>query len=136
MFLWSIAAALFVATSTALAIDVERLDDPGLQQRYERLLDDYTCDRCRNTTLRENYGLETADVRRTIRRMLVSGRTDREIHEQIAKEFPDRISRRASYSGGHLGLWAMVAVTVLAASYIYVRVLVRHGGGPSPGRQV
>jgi len=38
---WLVAA--FLAISAAHAIDVERLDDPALQQRYERLTRELRC---------------------------------------------------------------------------------------------
>ena len=63
--------------STALAIDKdEPFDDPALQARYDKIIEEVRCLKCQNATIKDSPAFLATDLRREIRRMLLEGYTD------------------------------------------------------------
>lgn len=75
----SILAFIFY-TTTAFAVDtIEAFDDPELQVRYEKIIDEVRCLKCQNQTIKDSNAFLAGDLRREIHRMLEEGMTDEQI---------------------------------------------------------
>ena len=66
----------------AAAIDTDKaFDDPVLQARYEKLIEEVRCLKCQNQNIRDSNAFLASDLRREIRRMLAEGMSDDEIFD-------------------------------------------------------
>ena len=76
-----IIAVLFVSLAVpAFAIDTGKaFDDPELQARYEKIIEEVRCLKCQNQTIKDSNAFLAGDLRREIRRLLSEGKTDDEI---------------------------------------------------------
>jgi cytochrome c-type biogenesis protein CcmH len=71
----------------AHAIDTEpAFEDPVLQGRYDRLVQELRCVQCRNQSIADSNVELAADLRRVVRDLIAKGDTD----EQILKFMSDR----------------------------------------------
>ena len=84
---WIVPAILF--TSFALAIDVERLDDPVLQARYEQLTRELRCLVCQNETIADSNAMLARDLRREVRDLMLAGKSDVEIRAFLTERYGD-----------------------------------------------
>ncbi|MDJ0814389.1 MAG: cytochrome c-type biogenesis protein CcmH [Woeseiaceae bacterium] len=114
--LLSLLATLFLA-STAFAIDAdEPLEDPGLQARYEEIIEEIRCLKCQNATIKDSPAFLATDLRREIKRMLVEGYTDEQIFDFMVERYGDFALYSPRASGKTLLLWVVpVALLLLGA---------------------
>jgi len=120
---WLVAA--FLAISAAHAIDVERLDDPALQQRYERLTRELRCLVCQNESIADSNATLAADLRREVRDMMVAGNSDVEIRTFLTERYGDFVLYRPPIAPRTWLLWAAPALLLLGGAGIAVLVIVR-----------
>ena len=120
---WLVAALL--AITAAQAIDVERLDDPALQQRYERLTRELRCLVCQNETIADSNATLAADLRREVRDMLVAGKSDAEIRTFLTERYGDFVLYRPPLAPRTWLLWAAPALLLLGGAGIAALVIVR-----------
>ena len=120
---WLVAA--FLAISAAHAIDVERLDDPALQQRYERLTRELRCLVCQNESIADSNATLAADLRREVRDMMVAGNSDVEIRTFLTERYGDFVLYRPPIAPRTWLLWAAPALLLLGGAGIAALVIVR-----------
>lgn len=120
---WLVAA--FLTMSAAHAIDVERLDDPALQQRYERLTHELRCLVCQNETIADSNATLAADLRREVRAMMVAGKSDGEIRTFLTERYGDFVLYRPPVAPRTWLLWAAPALLLLGGAGIAALVIVR-----------
>jgi cytochrome c-type biogenesis protein CcmH len=82
--------ALLLANS-ALAIDPVELSDPELQQRYRDLTHELRCMQCQNQSIADSPVGLAGDLRREVRELLESGKTDAQIREHLRSRYGDFI---------------------------------------------
>ena len=73
----------------ASAIDGFDLPDAETAARYQRLLAEFRCPKCLNESLASSGAPIAVDLRRTVRRLLVGGATDRDIRAHLRERFGD-----------------------------------------------
>ena len=120
---WLLAALL--AIGAAHAIDVERLDDPALQQRYERLTRELRCLVCQNETIADSNATLAVDLRREVRDMMVAGNSDVEIRTFLTERYGDFVLYRPPIAPRTWLLWAAPALLLLGGAGIAALVIVR-----------
>jgi cytochrome c-type biogenesis protein CcmH len=120
---WLLVACLVIGT--AVAIDVERLDDPVLQQRYERLTRELRCLVCQNETIADSNAMLAADLRREVREMLTAGRTDAEIHAFLTERYGDFVLYRPPLTARTWLLWAAPVLLLLGGLCVAALVIAR-----------
>lgn len=122
-----IALVLFgLVAGAAIAIDTgPAFDDPELQARYEKLIDEVRCLKCQNQTIRDSNAFLAADLRREIRRMLEEGRSDTEIKDFLVARYGEFALYRPRARGKTLVLWITPALLLLGGGLILWRVLAR-----------
>ena len=123
--LLSILSLSLVAT-IAYAVDTEEaLDDPVLQARYEKIIDEVRCLKCQNTTIKDSNAFLAGDLRREIRHMLEDGLTDEQIFDFLVERYGDFALYKPRASGKTLILWIAPALFLLGGAYVLVNIVRR-----------
>ena len=122
--------SLFVTTAV-LAVDPgEEFDDPELQARYEKIIDEVRCLKCQNQTIKDSNAFLASDLRREIARMLHEGMTDDEIFDFLVQRYGEFALYRPRASGKTLVLWIAPAILLLAGAFVLTNVVRRRMAMP------
>lgn len=117
-------ALLLFSSGSALAIDTgQAFDDPELQARYEKIIEEVRCLKCQNQTIKDSNAFLADDLRREIRRLLSEGKTDAEIFDFLVQRYGDFALYRPRMSGITLLLWIAPGVFLLIGGIVIFRVL-------------
>jgi len=117
--------------SLAAAIDVgQSFDDPELQARYEKIIEEVRCLKCQNQTIKDSNAFLASDLRREIRRLLEEGNTDDEIYDFLVARYGDFALYRPRTSGRTLILWIAPGVFLLFGAFALWRVVRRRATLP------
>ena len=117
---------LIFAWSAAVAIDTEKaFDDPELQARYEKIIDEVRCLKCQNQTIKDSNAFLAGDLRREIRRMIEEGMSDDEIFDFLVERYGDFALYRPRASGKTLVLWVAPAVFLLGGGILLFNIVRR-----------
>jgi len=118
------AAAVLLAAGAVQAIDAGRaFEDPELQARYERLIEEVRCLKCQNQNLRDSNAFLAADLRREIRRLIAEGNSDEEIYDFLVSRYGEFALYRPRMEGKTLVLWLAPLLLVVVGVLIVVAVL-------------
>lgn len=121
--LFGILASLLLATQ-AMAIDTgEAFDDPELQARYEKIIDEVRCLKCQNQTIKDSSAFLAADLRREIRRMIDEGMSDDEIFDFLVARYGEFALYRPRASGKTLILWIAPFLFLLGGGVVLWRIM-------------
>lgn len=119
-----VTAIILLASFSVLAIDTgEAFDDPELQARYEKIIEEVRCLKCQNQTIKDSSAFLADDLRREIRRLLSEGKTDAEVYDFLVERYGDFALYRPRMSGITLLLWIAPGAFLLVGGFIVVRVL-------------
>ena len=117
---------LALPMSAALGIDVEKaFDDPELQARYEKIIDEVRCLKCQNQTIKDSNAFLAADLRREIRRMLTEGKSDQEIFDFLVERYGEFALYRPRMSGKTLVLWLAPGLLLIGGGFVLFNILRR-----------
>ena len=117
---------LSLFTTIALAVDTEEaLEDPVLQARYEKIIDEVRCLKCQNTTIKDSNAFLAADLRREIRHMLEEGLTDEQIFDFLVERYGDFALYNPRASGKTLILWIAPALFLLGGVFVLFTIVRR-----------
>ncbi len=118
--------AAFVAVSSAWAIDTGKaFDDPELQARYEKLIDEIRCLKCQNQTIKDSNAFLAGDLRREVRRMIGEGMSDEEIADFLVERYGEFALYRPRMSGKTLVLWIAPFALLILGAFALARVVRR-----------
>ena len=118
--------SLSLVATIAFAVDTEEpLEDPVLQARYEKIIDEVRCLKCQNTTIKDSNAFLAADLRREIRHMLEDGLTDEQIFDFLVERYGDFALYKPRASGKTLILWIGPAVFLLGGAFVLVNIVRR-----------
>ena len=110
--------------STALAIDTdEPFDDPALQARYDKIIEEVRCLKCQNATIKDSPAFLATDLRREIRRMLLEGYTDEQIFDFMVERYGDFALYNPRASCMTLVLWVVTAAFLLLVGLFLANIL-------------
>ena len=119
-----IAATLVM--SSAWAIDTGKaFDDPELQARYEKLIDEIRCLKCQNQTIKDSNAFLAGDLRREVRRMIGEGMSDEEIADFLVERYGEFALYRPRMSGKTLVLWIAPFALLILGGFALARVVRR-----------
>jgi cytochrome c-type biogenesis protein CcmH len=118
--------SLSLFATLAFAVDSEEaLEDPVLQARYEKIIDEVRCLKCQNTTIKDSNAFLAGDLRREIRHMLEDGLTDEQIFDFLVERYGDFALYNPRASGKTLILWIAPALFLLGGAYVLVNIVRR-----------
>ena len=119
-----IAVLLALAALPLLAIDVAPpLPDPVQQQRYQALIHELRCLKCQGETVADTQAMFGEDIRRQVREMVQSGKSDGEVREYLVDRYGEIILLRPRWSAGNAWLWLAPAVFLLGGFWVGWRIL-------------
>jgi cytochrome c-type biogenesis protein CcmH len=98
-------------------------DDPALQARYEKIIEEVRCLKCQNQTIKDSNAFLAADLRREIRRLLSEGKSDKEIYDFLVTCYGEFALYRPRMSGKTLFLWLAPALLIGAGALVALRVV-------------
>jgi len=117
---------LMLFATASFAIDVsEAFEDPEMQARYEKIVDEVRCLKCQNQTIKDSNAFLAGDLRREIRRMIEEGMTDDQIFDFLVDRYGEFALYRPRASGKTLILWIAPALLLLAGAFFSVNVVRR-----------
>ena len=123
--LFSILTLSLIATVSFAVDSEEALDDPVLQARYEKIIDEVRCLKCQNTTIKDSNAFLAGDLRREIRHMLEDGLTDEQIFDFLVERYGDFALYNPRASGKTLILWLAPALFLLGGAFVLVNIVRR-----------
>ena len=111
----AILSSLLVAVC-AYAIDsAPAFDDPVLQARYQNLTRELRCLVCQNETIADSVVPLAADLRRELRTLIASGKSDEEILKFLTDRYGDFVLYRPPLAARTILLWAAPILALLGA---------------------
>jgi cytochrome c-type biogenesis protein CcmH len=114
-----------IATA-ALAIDPgQAFDDPELQARYEKLIDEIRCLKCQNQTIKDSNAFLASDLRLKIQEMITEGKSDDEIKDFLVARYGEFALYRPRASGKTLALWIAPGMLLLGGVVVLIRIVQR-----------
>ena len=127
----AVLAAALAITGTALAIDPgQAFDDPALQARYEKIVEEVRCLKCQNQTIKDSNAFLAADLRRETRSLLEEGKTDEEIKDFLVQRYGEFALYRPRATGKTLILWLAPGLLLLGGAFVLWRILQRRADMP------
>ena len=119
-----VAVLLALAALPLLAIDAAPpLPDPVQQQRYQALIHELRCLKCQGETVADTQAMFGEDIRRQVREMVQSGKSDGEVREYLVDRYGEIILLRPRWSAGNAWLWLAPAVFLLGGFWVGWRIL-------------
>ncbi len=117
---------LFLLSMSAWAVvDVHTFDTESQRQRYLTLIDELRCPKCQNQNLSGSDADIAADLRRELHRLLLAGKTDREIITFMVNRYGDFILYRPRLQMNTSLLWFAPVILLLSGGIILWRMTYR-----------
>ena len=117
---------LLLLSSASLAIDTEEaFEDPEMQARYEKIIDEVRCLKCQNQTIKDSNAFLAGDLRREIRRMITDGMTDEQIFDFLVDRYGEFALYRPRASGKTLILWLAPALLLIGGAFVLLQIVRR-----------
>jgi cytochrome c-type biogenesis protein CcmH len=117
---------LLLLSSVSLAIDTEEaFEDPEMQARYEKIIDEVRCLKCQNQTIKDSNAFLAGDLRREIRRMITDGMTDEQIFDFLVDRYGEFALYRPRASGKTLILWLAPALLLIGGAFVMLQIVRR-----------
>ena len=123
--LFGILTLLLFATASFAIDKSEAFEDPELQARYEKIIDEVRCLKCQNQTIKDSNAFLASDLRREIRRMITEGMTDDQIFDFLVDRYGEFALYRPRASGKTLILWVAPALLLFGGALVLFRIVRR-----------
>ncbi len=88
-----------------VAVDPDRLEDPALEARAQKLMRQIRCLVCQNQSIADSNADLAADLRRIVREQIAAGRTDAEIKAYLTARYGEWVLMRPPLERRTLVLW-------------------------------
>jgi cytochrome c-type biogenesis protein CcmH len=110
------------------AIEAFTFETPAQEQRYRALTEEFRCPKCLNTNLAGSDSPIAADLRATIHRLIIEGKSDDDIRNYLHDRYGDFVLYNPPLRSGTALLWfAPVVLIVIGLIVIGVMVSRRRG---------
>ena len=127
-FLGLVSALLLGLSTIALAVDVEPLPTPELQQRFDDLTHEFRCMQCQNQSIADSAVGLASDLRRDVREQIVAGKTDAEIRASMVARYGNVILFRPPFEKSTAWVWVLPILLLLVGVYVAFRVVRQRAG--------
>jgi cytochrome c-type biogenesis protein CcmH len=98
--------ALLVVVSVGHAIDnAPAFDDPVLQERYDRVVQELRCVQCRNQSIADSNVKLAADLRVKVRELIAKGLSDEEVFKFMSDRYGEYVLLKPPFSPHNWLLW-------------------------------
>jgi len=121
--LFFIGGATLVA-DTARALDAYgQIEDPALQARYERIIQQLRCLVCQNESIADSNVELASDLRRQVREMLIAGKSDDAIFAFMTDRYGEFVRFNPPLEPKTLLIWGAPFIMLLVGVAIIYRVV-------------
>ena len=128
---WLTLVACCLLSGTVLAIDSSAaFPDAERQARYEHLTNQLRCLVCQNQTIADSNAGLAADLRREVKELIATGKSDTEIKGFLTARYGDFVLYDPPLTARTVLLWAAPALLVLITVGAAGRVIVRRSKAP------
>lgn len=123
--------AVLLCLAPAWAADeVVGFDDPALNARYQRWIQEVRCVQCQNTSIAGSTVELAADLRNQIHEMIAAGASDAEISEYLVTRYGDFILYRPPVKPTTWALWGGPVAMLGIGLLVFWRVTRSRAGQP------
>ena len=112
-----ILAAMFCIA--AAADPAERLPDPALEARARAVFVQIRCVVCQNESIDDSEADIARDLRQTIRRQIVSGRSDAQVKDFLVRRYGEFILLQPRFSIENAALWLTPVLIALVGGLAF-----------------
>jgi len=126
------AALAFAAHLAASQVMAQPATDLAFEQRLKRLEGDLRCLVCQNQTLADSNAPLAEDLRREVRTLAVSGKSDDEIRAFLVARYGDFVLYRPPIKGTTWLLWFGPFALLALGALVWVGVVRRRRAAPEP----
>ena len=123
---------LLVPVYAGAAIDAYPFPNDQMRQRYNELIDQLRCPQCLNTNIAGSDAMIAKDLRRTVHKLVLEGKTDQQILDYMHDRYGDFILYKPRVEAGTIVLWFGPPVLFLIAAFVAFRLVSgRRGNRPA-----
>ena len=119
------ATILLAAAGVSIAVDVESLPTPEMQERFDGLTHELRCMQCQNQSIADSPVGLAEDLRRDVREQIIAGKTDAQIRDSMVARDGNVILFRPPFNPSTAWVWVLPFLLLLVGVLIAVRI-VRH----------
>jgi len=127
-----IAVLFLLPLYASAAIDAYPFPNDQMRQRYNELIDELRCPQCLNTNIAGSDAMIAKDLRRTVHKLVLEGKTDQQILDYMHDRYGDFILYKPRVKASTYVLWFGPPVLFLIAAFVAFRLL-RGRQGSRPG---
>jgi cytochrome c-type biogenesis protein CcmH len=121
-------ALLLGFSLSSMAVDVEPLPTPEMQQRFDDLTHEFRCMQCQNQSIADSAVGLAADLRRDVREQVIGGKTDEQIRESMVARYGNVILFRPPFEKSTAWVWVLPVLLLLVGVYVAFRVVKQRAG--------
>jgi cytochrome c-type biogenesis protein CcmH len=131
--------ASMLRAETAPALDAYgQIEDPALQARYERIIQQLRCLVCQNESIADSNVELASDLRRQVREMLIAGKSDDAVLAFMTDRYGEFVRFSPPLEPKTLLIWGAPFIMLLLGGFIIYRVVRQRSrlpldDEPSPG---
>ncbi len=119
---------LAACAAPAFAIDpAPPFADPVLEQRYDRITHELRCLQCTGENIADTSAMFAQDLRRQVREMISTGRSDGEIRDYMVDRYGEVILLRPKWSARTALLWLLPALLLVGGVVVGRRIVKQRG---------
>ncbi|HKI73618.1 MAG TPA: cytochrome c-type biogenesis protein [Pseudomonadales bacterium] len=118
-----IAVLFLLPLYASAAIDAYPFPNDQMRQRYNELIDELRCPQCLNTNIAGSDAMIAKDLRRTVHKLVLEGKTDQQILDYMHDRYGDFILYKPRVKASTYVLWFGPPVLFLIAAFVAFRLL-------------
>ena len=122
-FLAFVSALLLGLSSAAVAVDIEPLPTPEMQQRFDDLTHEFRCMQCQNQSIADSPVGLASDLRRDVREQIIAGKTDAEIRASMVARYGNVILFRPPFEKSTAWVWLAPFVLLVVGGFVAFRIV-------------
>jgi cytochrome c-type biogenesis protein CcmH len=115
--------ALMLFSGAALAVDIDALPTPELQQRYDDLTHELRCMQCQNQSIADSPVGLASDLRRDVREQILAGKTDDQIRALMVSRYGNIILFRPPFDRSTGWVWIAPFLLLLVGAIVAFRIV-------------
>jgi cytochrome c-type biogenesis protein CcmH len=113
-----------LSQAASAAVDIFEFDTDSQRERYHALNEVLRCPKCQNQNLAGSNSQISEDLRRELHRLLIEGKSDKEIKEFMVARYGDFVLYKTPLKSTTLALW-LIPVALILGGAIALLMIVR-----------
>jgi cytochrome c-type biogenesis protein CcmH len=114
---------LLAFSPPSLAFDIESMQTPEQQKRYDGLVHELRCMQCQNQSIADSPVGLAEDLRRDVREQIIAGKTDAQIRESMVNRYGNVILFRPPFTPSTAWVWLAPFALLLVGGFVAYRIV-------------